>query len=70
MKWLGHYEFGGNFKPINFRGWLGDSEAFSAVDEAFWLDYWSNAYSYAIDQGSDRVGFFDYDELLQGRSRS
>ena len=22
MRWIGHYEFGENFKPINFGGWL------------------------------------------------
>ena len=63
MKWLGHYEFGENLKPIDFDGWL-DGGGPSGIDAAFWLRYWNSAYSYALDRKADRVHFVDFDKLL------
>lgn len=64
MKWIGHYEFGANFKPINFGGWMNGTEIPSRIDEAFWLSYWNAAYTYALEHRSEEVQFVDFDQLL------
>ncbi len=70
MKWIGHYEFGGNFKPINFDGWLEPAGLPSHIDHEFWLKYWNAAYSYALEHNSDRVHFVDFDGLLRDGAQS
>ena len=65
MKWIGHFEFGGNFRPINFGGWLDKSESPPNVDDTFWLRYWIAAYTYALDHKTDQVHFMDFDRLLE-----
>jgi hypothetical protein len=65
MKWLGHYDFGENFKPINFDNWL-DSQP-SKPDyqsESFWLSYWIASYENILRQISDKVHLVDYNKLL------
>ena len=64
MKWIGHYEFGGNFKPINFESWLDQTGVPSHIDQGFWLKYWNAAYTYALEHTSDNVHFVDFDGLL------
>lgn len=63
MRWIGHFEFGANFKPIDFGGWL-NGEAPADVDETFWMRYWIAAYSYALEHRTDAVCFVDFDKLL------
>ena len=70
MKWIGHYEFGENFKPINFCGWLDDADVSLPVDENFWMRYWSTAYSYALENRTPSVQFVDFDRMLQDREVS
>jgi hypothetical protein len=65
MKWIGHYEFGENFRPINFSGWLNGEPIPSTIDETFWLRYWTAAYEYALDHRTGNVHFVDFDRLLQ-----
>ena len=70
MKWIGHYEFGGNFRPIDFDGWLDQDGLPASIDQAFWLKYWNAAYTYALERNSDRVLFVDFDGLLRDGTRS
>lgn len=70
MKWIGHYEFGGNFRPIDFDGWLDKDGLPATIDQAFWLKYWNAAYSYALERRSDRVFFVDFDRLLSNGTRT
>ena len=65
MKWLGHFEFGENLKPINFDGWLGGGEMPAVVDEEFWMNYWTAAYGYALRHKRDNLHFIDFDGLLR-----
>jgi hypothetical protein len=44
MEGIGHYDFGANFRPVNFDGWLGSDRRAEARDIAFWLEYWIAAY--------------------------
>jgi len=64
MAWIGHFEFGENFRPINFSGWL-DGRAIDPEPTAdFWLRYWTVAYRHALEHRTDNVVFVDFDRLL------
>jgi hypothetical protein len=65
MKWIGHYEFGENFKPINFAGGLDAVNTPIQADAAFWLSYWNAAYAWAMKYKADNVHFVDFDRLLE-----
>lgn len=46
MEWIGHYDFGANFKPIDFAG-TNETPPVSK-DAEFWLGYWTAAYRYVL----------------------
>jgi len=69
MRWLGHYEFGKNFKPINFDDWLGGLDAPYDANVDFWLEYWSRAYQYLLNNKTNNVVFVDYDKLIETREQ-
>ncbi|KAB7619689.1 sulfotransferase [Alkalilimnicola sp. S0819] len=66
MRWLGHFEFGADFKPVNFDGWLDGRTGSSRPDPGFWLAYWTAAYRHALNSRPENVVFVDFDELLRG----
>ena len=65
MKWIGHYDFGENFKPINYNGWLDKRPFSSQIDKNFWLEYWTEAYSYVLRHLGENLYLVDFDELLR-----
>lgn len=65
MSWLGHFEFGKNFKPIRVEQ---DSLNFSESDIMrieFWMDYWTTLYNYLFSHHARDVIFWDYDEFCR-----
>jgi sulfotransferase family protein len=64
MAWIGHFEFGLNFRPINFSGWLDGTPIDANPSADFWLRYWTAAYRHALEQRTDNVIFVDFDRLL------
>jgi hypothetical protein len=64
MAWIGHFEFGLNFRPINFSGWLDGSEIDPEPTADFWLRYWTTAYRHALEHRTSNVVFVDFDRLL------
>lgn len=64
MEWLGHYDFGANFKPINFDHWLDHAEFTSYRNTNFWLSYWIAAYSYVLSNRTNNICLVDFDKLL------
>lgn len=60
MRWIGHFDFGAEFRPIRFAETL-DIEA-----PDFWLRYWIEAYSYLLERLSDGRHVFCYEHLLDG----
>jgi hypothetical protein len=67
MKWLGHYEFGKIFKPINFDNWLEGLVAPYDTSVDFWLEYWSQAYQHVLSVKKNNVVFIDFDKLIETR---
>ncbi|MFO7944054.1 MAG: sulfotransferase [Anaerolineales bacterium] len=59
----GHFDFGKNFRPINFNGWLSRDITSDSNTISFWLQYWINAYGYLINDTHDQVRFYSYDSL-------
>lgn len=70
MEWLGHYDFGQNFKPINFDNWLDKVEFKSYSDKNFWMRYWIAAYSYVLNYKTENVYLVDFDKLLSNGKAS
>jgi len=71
MRWLGHYDFGQNFKPIDFDKWL---DAYDGKpdydDENFWMLYWCSAYEHILNNITDNTYLVDFDKLLSSPSAS
>src|SRR5688572_15616347 len=55
MAWIGHFEFGLNFRPINFEGWLDDRAIDRQHTADFWLRYWIVAYRHALEHRTGNV---------------
>ena len=68
MAWIGHFEFGQNFRPINFSGWLDGRTVDPEPTADFWLRYWTAAYRHALDRRTDNVVFVDFDGLIAQRA--
>lgn len=64
MRWIGHFEFGANLRPIDFDGQYSRDGVPRDADTTFWLEYWTAAYRYALDKRGARVHFIDFDALL------
>ncbi len=65
MRWLGHYDFGENFKPINFDDWYSNtSSKLDFSTENAWLEYWVAGYTHLLKKKSDKVHLVDYNKLL------
>ncbi|MCB2114109.1 MAG: sulfotransferase [Parvularculaceae bacterium] len=62
MRWIGHYDFGANFRPIDFAG--RGYTARQAGDPNFWLQYWIDAYAYAAKRADERVHFVSYERTI------
>jgi hypothetical protein len=70
MEWLGHYDFGTNFRPINFGNWVGSLGEVSYTDPDFWLRYWIQAYTHVLENKTPNVVFLDFDSILQDGTAS
>lgn len=63
MEWIGHYDFGANFKPIRF-GDRRDRVELQGLSHDFWLQYWIDAYRCVRESVSPRCAIVCYESLL------
>jgi hypothetical protein len=70
MEWLGHYEFGANFRPIDFGNWLDEEDLSRSPEGGFWLRYWTAAYRSVLATTEKRVYFMNFDDLLRRPGRT
>jgi len=63
MEDTGHFDFGENLRPVDFKGWLGKEGQFDSDTLQFWLLYWINTYRYLLEGKRDQVRFFSFDAL-------
>lgn len=71
MRDLGHFDFGANFAPIDFDGWL-DAPGIEPPEEAnLWLRYWNAAFAHLLAQAEAdaRVVLVDYDACCTDTKR-
>ena len=61
----GHYDFGQNLRPVDFKGWLGKESGFDPDTLTFWLKYWIKAYRYLLNRQNTQVQFYPFDDLCQ-----
>lgn len=60
MRWIGHHDFGANFRPIRF----GEQITLAPTDRLFWLQYWVDAYRYVLQHAPENTRFIGYESLL------
>jgi Sulfotransferase family len=46
MAGIGHFDFGANFRAVDFGGWLGRARHKDHETLSFWLEYWIAAYEH------------------------
>jgi hypothetical protein len=65
MKWLGHFEFGANFKPFKVSPEALPKNGEEPKELDYWLRYWKCVYEYVIKHHASDVIFFDYDKFCE-----
>jgi hypothetical protein len=73
MAAIGHHDFGANFRPLNFDGWLAGRKSAEATTLDFWLEYWTACYGHVLAwaQAADAatrapIHLVSYDRLVAG----
>jgi len=61
MNWLGHFEFGQNFKPFRVSDEVLPQYQDEPNELNYWLRYWTCMYKFLMNHHSSDVVFFDYD---------
>lgn len=65
MRDIGHFDFGRNFRAIDFGGWLNRATQQDRMSSAFWLEYWCAAFEHCLAGGREQLLLLDYDELSE-----
>ena len=63
MEGIGHYDFGANFRPVNFDGWLDAGRRSDRTGLEFWLEYWITTYRRILAQATGPVHLLSYRAL-------
>ncbi len=61
MRWIGHHDFGANFRAIHFNGKI----SLDPKERLFWLQYWIDAYRFVLEHAPERTQFIGYESLLK-----
>ena len=69
MRAIGHYDFGDNFCPVDFDGWIDERKTLDAKSIGFWIEYWVATYRHLLEK-SDDLFFFSYEGLCENSNRS
>ena len=63
MEYIGHFDFGANFKPIDFGNWLDAEQPPLTRAADFWLRYWRAAFEHILSNANENVVLTSYDVL-------
>ena len=63
MRYIGHYDFGENLRPVDFGGWLDKKISDDAETLSFWMEYWVTCYHYLLENYSDLLHFVSYEDF-------
>lgn len=70
MEGVGHYDFGDNFKPVNFDGWLNSDRRPDATELGFWVEYWIAGYGHILNSTERPVYLLSYAGLTEQPRKS
>jgi len=62
MAWIGHHDFGRNFRPIRFTE--DPPSTASPTEPVFWLRYWLDAYRHVLRSAPPQTVFVRFEDLL------
>jgi len=62
MQGIGHFDFGANFRAIDFDGWLSTARHTDPLTLGFWLEYWVAAYG-SLDVRATTLRLLPYDHF-------
>lgn len=62
MEDIGHFDFGANFRPLDFDRWLDRADGHSAHSADFWLQYWCAAFEHLLSPPCAQVVFVSYEQ--------
>ena len=62
MEDIGHFDFGANFRPLDFGGWLDRAGERAAHSADFWLEYWCAAFEHVLSQPGAQLVFVSYEQ--------
>jgi sulfotransferase family protein len=63
MKGIGHFDFGENFRPIDFGSWLDQNHHQDELDINYWLEYWIATYGDVLSNLKSPVQLLSYNVL-------
>ena len=63
MSWLGHFEFGLNFKPLKVVENIKLNNFNESLNINFWLKYWIETHIYILNNLNKNTTLIDYDNL-------
>ena len=58
---IGHFDFGANFRPIDFGGWLNRADKEPTRHLNFWLQYWCAAIEHLLSHTCANLAFVSYE---------
>ncbi len=64
MRAIGHYDFGENLRPVDFGNWMDTNCELAPTSFAYWLTYWTAAYSHLLDHKAHLL-FLCFDSLWE-----
>lgn len=65
MAAIGHYDFGENLRPINFKHWVDTTPYSDPTTLSYWLAYWIAAYSNILTKINTRVQLLSYETFCE-----
>lgn len=65
MEDIGHFDFGANFRPINFNGWFDRENPDVVQTTDFWLKYWCATFEYLISNPLNNQFFISYERCCE-----
>ncbi|MFO7574758.1 MAG: sulfotransferase [Bacteroidales bacterium] len=68
MNWLGHFEFGLNYKPMEIEDGTAKKDELHSIK--YWLRYWASIYDFLLKNHGDDVVFFNYDGLCENPEKA
>ncbi len=64
MDWLGHHEFGANFRPFELGSRCAPADPAALLAPAYWVDYWCDVYRFLLASDQAQILWWDHDAFV------